>query len=156
MPRKLAVDMRELTFAFDYSEGITFYLDLDTGAVLHITDDVLFGLEDALLDDDDWRHEAAPEAQQIQDGLGTRYLEVPQVDSFTGYNDMVEFIAAVEGDHLRELLEVAVRGKGAFRRFKDVLYEYPEFRQQWFDFKDEQMRQRVVRWLAAHYIEPGG
>jgi hypothetical protein len=156
MPRKLAVDMRELTSTFDYSEGITFYLDLETGAVLHITDDVLFGLEDALLDEDDWRHEAAPDALRIQDGLGTRYLEVPQVDSFTGYNDMVEFIADVEDEHLRELLDIAVRGKGAFRRFKDVLYGYPETRQQWFEFKDEQMRQRVVRWLAAHDIEPGG
>ena len=106
MPRNLAVDMRELASAFDYSEGITFYLDLDSGAVLHIADDVLFGIEYALFDDDDWRHESAPEALQIQDGLGTRYLEVPQVDSFTDYNDMVEFIAAVEDDLLRELLTV--------------------------------------------------
>jgi hypothetical protein len=156
MPRKLAVDMRELASAFDYSEGIIFYFDLDTGAVLYITDDTLFALEDTSLDDDDWQQEAVSEARQIQDGLGTCYLEVPQVDSFTGYNDMVEFIAAVEDDHLHELLEVAVRGKGAFRRFKDVLYGYPETRQQWFQFKDEQMQRRVVRWLAAHDIEPGG
>jgi len=156
MPRKLAVDMRELTSAFDYSEGITFYLDLETGAVLYITDDVLFGLEDALLDEDDWRHEAAPEALQILDGLGTRYLEIPQADSFTGYNDMVEFIADVEGEHQRELLDVAGRGKGAFRRFKDVLYDYPEARQRWFQFKNEQMRRRVERWLAAHDFEPEG
>jgi hypothetical protein len=85
MPRKLAVDMRELTFAFNYSEGITFYLDLDSGAVLHITDDVLFGIEDALFDDDDWRHESAPEALQILDGVGMRYLEVSQADSLTGW-----------------------------------------------------------------------
>jgi len=156
MPRKLAVDMGELTFAFDHSEGITSYLDIETGSVLHITDDVLFGLEDALLNEDDWRHEAAPEALQIQDGLGTRYLEIPQVDSFTGYNDMVEFITTIEDDHLRELLDVAVRGKEAFRRFKDVLYDYPESRQRWFEFKDEQMRGRVVRWLAAHDIEAEG
>jgi len=156
MPRKLAVDMRELTFAFDHSEGITSYLDLETGAVLHITDDTLFAPEDTSLDDDDWQQEAVSEARQIQDGLGTRYLEVPQVDSFTGYNDMVEFIADVEDEHLRELLDVAVRGKGAFRRFKDVLYDYPEARQRWFQFKDEQMRWRVERWLAAQDIEPEG
>jgi hypothetical protein len=156
MPRKLAADMRELTSAFDYSEGITFYLDLDTGAVLHITDDTLFALEDTPLDDDNWQQEAVNEARQIQDGLGTRYLEISQVDSFTGYNDVVEFIAAVEDEHLRDLLDVAIRGKGAFRRFKDVLYDYSESCQQWFEFKDEQMRQRVMRWLAAHDIETEG
>jgi hypothetical protein len=125
MPRKLAVDMRELTSAFDYSEGITFYLDLDTGAVLHITDDTLFALEDTSLDDDDWQQEAVSEARQIQDGLGTRYLEVPQVDSFTGYDDMVEFIADVEDEHLRDLLEVAIRGKGGFSAFQGCSVRLP-------------------------------
>ena len=38
---------------------------------------------------------------------------------------MEDFIATVRNPHLRELLEVAIMGRGAFRRFKDVLYNYP-------------------------------
>ena len=50
---------------------------------------------------------------------------------------MEDFIATVEGERLAELLEVAIKGKGAFRRFKDVLLNYPEERVRWFEFKDD-------------------
>jgi hypothetical protein len=55
--------------------------------------------------------------------------------------------------YLIELLSVAIRGKGAFRRFKDVLLDYPEARERWFAFKNEQMRQRALSWLASEDIE---
>lgn len=39
---------------------------------------------------------------------------------------MVSFIETIEDDHLVELLTGAIDGNGAFRRFKDVSYDYPE------------------------------
>ena len=57
---------------------------------------------------------------------------------------MEDFIATVEDEHLAELLEVAIDGKGAFRRFKDVLAHYPEERERWFRFKDTRMEQRAL------------
>jgi len=45
------------------------------------------------------------------------------------------------------LLEVAIRGKGAFRRFKDVLEGYPEEMERWFSFKDDRLRERALEWL---------
>lgn len=60
---------------------------------------------------------------------------------------MEDFIATVEDEHLAELLEVAINGKGAFRRFKDVLAGYPEERERWFCFKDERTEQRALEWL---------
>jgi len=56
-------------------------------------------------------------------------------------------ITTVEDDHLSELLEVAINGKGAFRRFKDVLLNYPEERERWFQFKDDRMKERALEWL---------
>jgi hypothetical protein len=53
----------------------------------------------------------------------------------------------VKDEHLAELLEVAINGKGAFRRFKDVLLRYPEKRERWFKFKDERMEERALEWL---------
>jgi hypothetical protein len=60
---------------------------------------------------------------------------------------MQAFIATVENEHLTELLEVAINGKGAFRRFKDVLLSYPEERERWFKFKDDRMEERALKWL---------
>ena len=42
---------------------------------------------------------------------------------------------------------VAISGRGAFRRFKDVLLRYPEERERWFQFKNEWMQERALEWL---------
>ncbi len=60
---------------------------------------------------------------------------------------MQHFIATVEDEHLAELLEAAISGKGAFRRFKDVLLNYPEERERWFQFKDDRTQERALEWL---------
>jgi hypothetical protein len=46
------------------------------------------------------------------------------------------------------LLEVAIQGKGAFRRFKDVLARDPAEQQRWFAFQMERLNTRVREWLA--------
>ena len=66
---------------------------------------------------------------------------------------MAEFAATVRNRHVRELLDVAFRGRGAFRRFKDVLAGYPAERERWFAFRDQRMHEAMVEWLADHVIE---
>lgn len=51
-------------------------------------------------------------------------------------------------------MTVAINGKGAFRRFKDVLLRYPEERERWFRFKDERMQERALEWLDCIGISP--
>lgn len=60
---------------------------------------------------------------------------------------MIDFAETVADGRLGELLLVALRGKGAFRRFKNVLSSYPREREQWFSFKDERMMERIKEWL---------
>lgn len=48
----------------------------------------------------------------------------------------------------RDLLERAIAGRGAFRRFKDTLFEFPELRKSWFEFHDARMMRRALQWLA--------
>jgi len=67
---------------------------------------------------------------------------------------MDEFASSIGDPRLRELLEVALDGRGAFRRFKDVLARWPEERARWFAFRDECLRGAMQEWLIAHEIEP--
>ena len=67
---------------------------------------------------------------------------------------MVQFAGSVEDSRLRELLEVALDGRGAFRRFKDVLARWPKERERWYAFRDECARNAMLEWLEAHEIEP--
>ncbi len=66
---------------------------------------------------------------------------------------MQVFIQTVEDEDLREKLRIAIDGKGAFRRFKNVLVKYPEQRERWFEFKEERTKERVVDWLELIGIE---
>jgi hypothetical protein len=171
--RKLKIDLGELAFAFDSGFGETsYYLDLETGNVVVVTDDTSLELATlreeldenaspgiilvAIQDHDmlDWQKDALLEAIQIEMDPESRYLPVPHDDSHEGYRDMESFIETVEDEHLCELLEFAIQGRGAFGRFKGALARYPEERERWFRFKDDRLRQRVLDWLDSEGIEP--
>ncbi|MDD4985547.1 MAG: UPF0158 family protein [Dehalococcoidales bacterium] len=109
------------------------FLDLETGEILFVSE---------YMDDE----ESEKLKERIEEDF-KRYKRIPKAESHEGYQDMVDFIAAVDNERLAELLGVAINGKGAFRRFKDVLLNYPEERERWFQFKDERMEQRVLEWL---------
>jgi len=42
------------------------------------------------------------------------------------------------------MLEVALNGRGVFRRFKDVLSGSPAEHERWFAFHDERLRRRCM------------
>jgi uncharacterized membrane protein YgcG len=66
---------------------------------------------------------------------------------------MERFIATVTDTDLRGRLVTAIDGKGAFRRFKDVLMSFPADRERWFVFRTERLRACMDAWLEAHNIE---
>ncbi len=75
---------------------------------------------------------------------------LPKKISRQGYQDLVDFIELVPASQLKESLKQAVEGKGAFRRFKDVLLSYPDERKQWFDFSTERDERRIREWLGEN------
>ena len=140
---ELPIDLEMLQEALDNaSYEMSYYLDKETGEVLFSTED--FPLE-ALPD----KNASEEEIQAFEQ----RYLAIPVgAMSRDGYADMQEFITTVEDPVMRGKLEVAIDGKGAFRRFKNVLLEDPAERKRWFEFKDECSRYRAVRWLKIEGI----
>ena len=132
--KTLKIDLDELYDAMENSSyEVEYYLDLETGEILFVSE----GMDD---------EETGKLKIQIGEELD-RYELIPKAESYEGYRDMQAFITTVEDDHLSELLEVAINGKGAFRRFKDVLLNYPEERERWFKFKDDRMEERALKWL---------
>jgi hypothetical protein len=157
------------------SPEISVYLDLDTGEVINVTEDIRFEL-DAIYeelpedqteeehaaafaaalerrDPQDWMNDVLKEADAVERGDGTRYLRLPDRDSREGYGVMEAFIETVARPQLQELLWSAIRGRGAFRRFKDVLIDDPAENERWFAFKATRMRERVLEWLADERIQ---
>jgi len=78
-----------------------------------------------------------------------RWLAVHGEGSREGYRDMELFIASVEDPGRAERLAIAIRGRGAFRRFKDELVRWPGELERWHAFSEEHQRGRARSWLAA-------
>jgi hypothetical protein len=65
---------------------------------------------------------------------------------------MERFIQMLEENPLRDELTLAIDGRGAFRRFKDVLMVNPPERERWFAFRSERLRVFMEAWLEAHSL----
>jgi hypothetical protein len=65
---------------------------------------------------------------------------------------MEKFVGSVSEEPLRERLIISIDGKGAFRRFKDVLLAYPAERERWFSYRAELLHWHIQNWLAQHEI----
>jgi len=119
------------------------YLDLRTGEVQMVPVD-RFG------DDDDW-----PSEDELDAGLEADHLlPVEPLGSSVEYGWMAEFASSVGDARLRDRLEVALDGRGAFRRLKNVLLDFPAERERWFRFRDARVREAMLEWLAEEGIEP--
>jgi hypothetical protein len=82
-----------------------------------------------------------------------RYLRIDPASSREQYRWMERFVSAVQDQPLRERLLVAIDGKGAFRRFKDVLLAFPGERERWYAYRSELLHLHIQTWLEHLHIE---
>jgi len=139
--RKVKASLSELIDAFDNCQiGYEYYLDTKTGELLLVSDEFMDTNE-------------TEEIYERLDSEPERYLSIPTESSREGYQDMVAFTESLEDENLKEKLWIALDGRGAFRRFKDVLLSHPEKREEWFKFQDERLEKRIMEWLEENEIE---
>jgi hypothetical protein len=101
-----------------------------------------------------WPQAAIEYAEEVgdedpDDENDERWVHVFCEGSRAGYRDMEIFIDNLEDDRLADRLARAIRGRGAFRRFKDVLAESSDLLDRWYGFSDDRHRGRARAWLAG-------
>lgn len=134
--RDVPIDWEALENAFENNAPeVHSYLQVITGDVLRIVDGV------------------ADPQMHARIASDTNYLRIEAVSSREQYRWMERYIPTVEDPKLRARLEVAIDGKGAFRRFKDVLMAYGPERERWFTYRSERLRTFMEAWLQAHNIK---
>jgi hypothetical protein len=74
---------------------------------------------------------------------------IDPLPSYIWYQDMVDFADGISDRGAGEPLRRSLEGKGAFRRFKNELYQrHPELISAWHAMRDGRARVRAVQWLA--------
>ncbi|MCP4678171.1 MAG: hypothetical protein GY854_22190 [Deltaproteobacteria bacterium] len=135
---KVAVDWVELEGALENnSPELHSFLNTVTGDVIRIFE----GGEGA-------------ESRLKQSESSPDYVYIEPVSSREQYRWMEEFIEIVEEPTLKDKLNIAIDGKGAFRRFKDVLVGYPVERERWFQKRASKLRTHMTDWLTSKNVIP--
>ena len=76
-------------------------------------------------------------------------LVIRPYPSHVWYQDMVDFAEEVSDERASRRLLRALDGRGAFRHFKNELYEeYPELVSVWQAFRTTRAHRRAVEWLV--------
>ncbi len=134
---KVRIDWRDLELAFDSPPpgviGSLSLFDTRDGAIHHIEDD------------------DSEESNALLDAETT--VEVPTIDSSEAWEFMQQFTETLPAGRAREALEQAIQGRGAFRRFKDGVYDHGLV-EEWTDFEARCTFRSIVAWLKDIGVEP--
>lgn len=95
-------------------------------------------------------------SDEVVDVDGPEWIYLDPPESRTGWRDMEAFAETVLDPRLRDLLLRAIAGRGAFRRFTDVLHQEADepTRARWFLQRDDALLGRARQLLAGHGIRP--
>ena len=88
------------------------------------------------------------ESEEFEDA---KYIALPTQRDIGEYDMMARFTETVQDEHKRELLEVALEGRGAFRRFKDTLIRV-DLQTEWYAFRDTAYAEVAREWCERYGV----
>lgn len=134
---KLSLVMEAIEMADDNS---TAYYDLEKQELIWYTED--FGYQQ---DEDDEVLE-----EMIEEGWRTRFFKLPDKFDINEYRFMEDFIYdEIPAGAIRDQFESAIRGRGTFRRFRN-LAERLGIIDEWYDYKEKAQKKLAIEWCEEN------
>jgi len=130
------------------SDELTAYFHRPTGRVLTVSDEAFTAAEE---DDEEWvEPEELAEARNIL-AHEDEYVALPDRFEIDEYRMMERFALGIRNaEHQEELLR-ALRGTGAFRRFRDTVRRNG-VTDEWHSFRDRGYEEVARAWCETHSI----
>ncbi len=127
------------------------YLNRRTGELITLSSEELSTAEDEvdISQYPDWQQEIIEKAKEVIDDED--FLPLPSKFDIHEYGIMEEFCSSVQDQETREDLLDRIRGRGAFRRFKDAIYSFG-IEEAWHQFRQEGLEKIAIEWLEEHDI----
>ncbi len=148
----LPVKLRDVIEALDVGgDQLSHYLDKRTGEIFMLTDEEISAAEeDELISDyPEWQRESILKAREILDS--NDFVELPSQFDLNEYAIMERFALAYEDRRTSTELLRSIKGKGAFRRFKDAVIDLG-IRDEWHEFRRDEIEEIAVQWLEEERI----
>jgi hypothetical protein len=150
--RTLVIPLDEVVAGMDLpNDEWTTYLDRRTGELVTVTDEDqrLVEMGEDPEDLPDWQRETLPKVREAL--RSDDFLPLPSKFDIHEYRIIERFSLRVEDDEVRDALIQAIRGRGAFRRFKEVLHERG-LADVWYDYRQRAFEDIATEWLEANGI----
>ncbi len=137
----MKVKLEEIIEAMEFADMETeYYYDTKNERILMLFDGMVDGEDDPELFED------------ISEGFVEDYIPLPEQYDINEYRIMEEFIYELPQGKNQDVLERAMQGRGAFRRFKDKLYDL-NLEQHWYSYKDSAYERIARQWCESHKID---
>lgn len=134
IPLKQVIDALEAS-----SDCVTDYLDLHTGETMSLFDPYMIG-------------ETDEELAELIESTPERFLRFPTQYEIHEYRIMEDFIEKLPAGAVQRELAEAIRGKGAFRRFKATI-RFHGIEQQWYSFLADAYKAIAIQWCKDNQLE---
>lgn len=121
-------------------DAFTYFYDTQTGETVYLQDEIITGERNEELE------------ELIENAPRGRFLRFPTKYDIHEYSIMENFVYSLPVGAARQELANAIRGRGAFRRFKNGIY-YHGLEQQWYDYRDQTYREIAIRWCEDEGLE---
>ena len=79
------------------------------------------------------------------------FVLLPTQYDINEYSIMEDFIDEIDNEEIKYKLYESIRGKGAFRRFKNMIY-YLNVKNQWYDFRAKAFKKIAIEWCEDNNI----
>ena len=102
----------------------------------------------------EWEQELIKMAKKVFDS--DAYLQLPTKFDIHEYAIMERFCISLEDEEMANILLNAIRGRGAFRRFKDTLYQHG-IEEHWYKYRQQALEEIAEGWLKRKdipYVRP--
>jgi hypothetical protein len=124
------------------------YLNKITGELITITNEDIAVVEsgDDYSDAPEWQQKVYKNTGEVLSSED--YLKLPDKFEIHEYEIMERFCLSVPNEKISDVLLDMIRGSGAFRRFKELIYRY-DLEKDWYKFRDEAYKEIAIAWLES-------
>ena len=94
-----------------------------------------------MMEEDDFRDTFGAELEKVNQSK-VDFIKFERLESFESFKIMERFVAVLTDKNLQLELESILANRKPFQNFKDII-NLSNFRQSWFDFKQNELEKRV-------------
>lgn len=134
---KPAVDLNEVIDALDLNfDSVRYFVNTITGQVICLTEGEDFSDIEEEVEDD---------------FIPDHYIPLPDNWELDKYEIMEDFCCSLEEGEIQENLLRAIRGRGAFGRFKTAIHCYGN-QEDWYQFLHNSLKEIAIEFCKAHKL----